>query len=75
MTDREAALTLLADGYSPLRERALKIFHTRFAEQPLVIDKWFAIQARATRSGTAEQVERLSMRADFNLPTQTAPGR
>src|SRR3546814_10244957 len=65
MTDREAALTLLADNYSPLRERALEIFRTRFAERPLVVDKWFAIQARAARSDTAEQVERLSMQADF----------
>src|SRR3546814_1061010 len=38
-----------------------------FAERPLVVDKWFAIQARAARSDTAEQVERLSMQADFNL--------
>lgn len=67
MTDREAALALLADGYSPLRDSALEIFYTCFAERPLVIDKWFAIQARATRSDTAEQVERLSMRTDFNL--------
>src|SRR3546814_7074794 len=29
MTDREAALTLLADNYSPLRDRALEIFRTR----------------------------------------------
>src|SRR3546814_15659504 len=67
MTDREAALTLLADNYSPLRERALEIFRTRFAERPLVVDKWFAIQARAARIDTAEQVERLSMQVDFNL--------
>src|SRR3546814_18116557 len=43
------------------------LFRTRFAERPLVVDKWFAIQARAARSDTAEQVERLSMQADFNL--------
>src|SRR3546814_1705089 len=69
MTDREAALTLLADNYSPLRERALEIFRTRFAERPLVVDKWFAIKARAARRDTAEQVERLSMQAEFNLAT------
>jgi aminopeptidase N len=49
MTDRAAALaTLIAAGAAtntPIAERALEDFYRRFEREPLVIDKWFSMQA------------------------------
>jgi len=47
MTDRLGALAALVDSYSELAEAALERFHTLFRDEALVIDKWFALQARA----------------------------
>ncbi|CAN7268892.1 aminopeptidase N [Trinickia sp. LjRoot230] len=55
MTDRAAALTALlaasATAGSAVAERALDDFYRRFEREPLVIDKWFAMQA--TQRGSA----------------------
>ncbi|SOE95899.1 alanyl aminopeptidase. Metallo peptidase. MEROPS family M01 [Burkholderia sp. D7] len=49
MTDRAAALSALlaasAAKESPVAESALADFYRRFEKEPLVIDKWFALQA------------------------------
>ncbi len=66
MTDRQGALTVLASLDAPQREQALSAFYDRFADDPLVIDKWFAVQASAQRADTVEQVERLAGHPDFN---------
>ena len=47
MTDCSGALSALLDAHSPLAEQALAQFHARFADEPLVIDKWFALQAES----------------------------
>ncbi|HEV3106406.1 MAG TPA: aminopeptidase N [Trinickia sp.] len=56
MTDRAAALaTLLAASASAApatAERALDDFYRRFEREPLVIDKWFALQATQRGSAT-----------------------
>lgn len=67
MTDRQGALTALANGQSPLRERALGAFYDRYAGNALVLDKWFQTQALSTRDDTAEVVERLVAHPDFTL--------
>jgi aminopeptidase N len=67
MTDRQGALTTLANGGSPLRERALDAFYQRYAGNGLVLDKWFQTQALSTRDDTAEVVERLAAHPDFTL--------
>ncbi|MBL0088632.1 MAG: aminopeptidase N [Ideonella sp.] len=48
MTDCIGALAALVDAQAPLAEPALAQFHTRFAREDLVIDKWFALQAEAS---------------------------
>ncbi len=48
MTDRYAALVALVDGHSVLATPALAHFHALFADDDLVIDKWFNLQARAS---------------------------
>ena len=47
MTDRQGALVALLGAGSDLAAPALERFHDLFAGEPLVIDKWFAMQAVA----------------------------
>jgi aminopeptidase N len=67
MTDRQGALTTLANGTSPLRETALEAFYQRYAGNGLVLDKWFQTQALSARDDTAEMVEKLVRHRDFTL--------
>ncbi len=67
MTDRIGALSLLASSMAPVRAMALGNFHARFRHDPLVIDKWFTIQAMAQRPDTLAHVEALSRHGDFTL--------
>ncbi|MBI3150249.1 MAG: aminopeptidase N [Betaproteobacteria bacterium] len=45
MTDAQAALTALNDSAGPERTAALVAFHNRWQHEPLVLDKWLALQA------------------------------
>ena len=71
MTDRAAALSVLLNAAGgKFAERALADFYTRFEREPLVIDKWFALQA--TQRGSAqrrviETVRTLMQHPAFNL--------
>ena len=69
MTDRAAALDALLTSGSELAEPALQRFHALFAGEPLVIDKWFSMQARASESGgrVFDRVRRLLGHADFSI--------
>jgi aminopeptidase N len=67
MTDRVAALALLTDREGPERSEALEDYHQRYAHDPLVIDKWFALQARSTREDTLSDVIRLLDHPGFAL--------
>ncbi|WP_027817413.1 aminopeptidase N [Paraburkholderia bannensis] len=74
MTDRAAALSALMNasaatgaGYA---KNALEDFYARFEKEPLVIDKWFSLQA--TQRGTAQRpvidtVRALMRHPAFNL--------
>ncbi|MCG3188278.1 MAG: Aminopeptidase N [Burkholderiaceae bacterium] len=48
MTDRLGALSALVDAHSELAGPALQRLYEQFAHEPLVIDKWFALQATAS---------------------------
>jgi len=67
MTDRQGALGVLANGYAPRREEALRAFHDRYADDALVLDKWFATQALSTRDDTLEAVIALSRHPAFTI--------
>ncbi len=56
MTDSIAALGLLADSESAEAEAALADFHHRWQHEPLVINKWLAIQSGSMRPDTLERV-------------------
>ena len=67
MTDRQGALMTLVNSKSDKRIAALDIFYNRYADNALVLDKWFQTQALATREDTAEAVEELAKHRDFTL--------
>ena len=67
MTDRQGALGILVSLTAPEREAALDAFYERFKDDPLVLDKWFALQAAAQRHDTVDQVERLRQHPDFTI--------
>ena len=47
MTDRQGALSALLAAHAELAEPALQRFYELFKDEPLVLDKWFALQAMA----------------------------
>ena len=67
MTDVMAALRLLVDQGGPASEAALAEFYDRWSKHPLVIDKWFSLQATSIRPDALGQVERLMAHRDFSL--------
>ncbi|HET6942915.1 MAG TPA: DUF3458 domain-containing protein, partial [Sphingomicrobium sp.] len=67
MTDRQGALAVLVSLDGPEREQALQAFYDRFEKDPLVIDKWFALQASSQRADTLDQVERLAQHPAFTI--------
>ena len=67
MTDRMAALGTLSLHEVPDRERVIADFYTRFASDPLVIDKWFALQATIPQPGTLAKVRELTAHPAFSL--------
>jgi len=72
MTDSLAALAALVHADLPEREIALAEFYQQWRHDPLVIDKWFSLQAQSTLPGTLQRVEALLDHADFRL---TNPNR
>ncbi len=67
MTDVIAALGLLADSHAPEREAALTAFHDQWRHDPLVLDKWLAIQASSKRPDTLERVRALTGDPAFSI--------
>ncbi|MEO7115142.1 MAG: DUF3458 domain-containing protein, partial [Caldimonas sp.] len=67
MTDRMGALGALIVAGSPLAGPALERFHELFAGDPLVVDKWFAVQATAPEHDgrVFERVKALMRHPDF----------
>jgi aminopeptidase N len=72
MTDRQGALGVLVSTDAPERQAALDAFYSRFHDDPLVLDKWFALQAAAQRPDTVDQVLKLAKHSDFTI---TNPNR
>ena len=60
MTDRMAALATLALHHAPERERTLADFYRRYADDALVIDKWFSLQAMIPHADTLANVRALT---------------
>ncbi len=56
MTDAMAALECLANSAGAERDRALGMFHEKWKDEALVVDKWFRVQATAELPKTLERV-------------------
>jgi aminopeptidase N len=61
-----AALTWLAQLDCPEREKALEEFYARWKNEPLVLDKWLAVQAGSRLPDTLPRVKRLLAHPAFD---------
>jgi aminopeptidase N len=66
MTDVLAALTVLVDLDQPQRNVALARFYELWSHDDLVIDKWFALQARSSLPQTTDRVRELTRHPAFD---------
>ncbi len=69
MTDRAAALGVLVQRFSgsDATVQALKAFEERFGNDPLVMDKWFIVQAMQPGSEALDKVQGLMTHKLFSL--------
>jgi aminopeptidase N len=67
MTDAMAALAAIANTQCDERAPALEWFHARWKDEPLVVDKWLAVQAASRLPGTLAEVERLTGHPAFDI--------
>jgi len=67
MTDAMGALNALMQIGGEPAEKALADFHAKWRDEPLVIDKWFAVQGRDPSEGALGRVLALTAHPDFDL--------
>jgi aminopeptidase N len=67
MTDQMMALGVLVQSGDRLSLRALDDFYARWRNDDLIINKWFAVQAAATRRDTISRVKALLKHPDFDI--------
>ena len=67
MTDRQGALAVLCGLDTPARADRLAAFHQRFAGNPLVIDKWFSLQAGSLHFDVLGHIRALAGHPEFTL--------
>lgn len=60
MSERFAALSVLAQHSGDRREKALTAFRARHAGEALILDKWFALQASLAERETLDRVRSLT---------------
>jgi len=67
MTDVISALVNIANNECPEREEALALFYETWKNDPLVMDKWLAIQATSRLPGTLDRVKTLTKHPAFTM--------
>ncbi|WP_262298460.1 aminopeptidase N [Microvirga sesbaniae] len=67
MTDRLASLSVLTTLPGAVREEAIARFGDRYRNEPLVLDKWFTLQAAIPEDGTLERVTGLMQHPAFSI--------
>jgi aminopeptidase N len=67
MTDRTAALATLSQHDVPERTAALENFYSRYSDDPLIVDKWFALQAVIPEAATLDRVKALTAHPAFSF--------
>jgi aminopeptidase N len=67
MTEQAAALGALANSNAPQRTIALDSFYGKWKEEPLIVDKWLAVQAGSRLPGTLARVTELLAHPAFDI--------
>lgn len=67
MTDKVAVLTALGDVDCPERTEIFDDFYSKWASNPLVVNKWLSIQAYADVSDSLERVQKLMQHKAFDI--------
>ncbi|MGB7176146.1 MAG: aminopeptidase N, partial [Xanthobacteraceae bacterium] len=67
MTDRMAALDTLSQHDRPERKQAFEDFYKRYADDPLIIDKWLSLQAAIPEAATLDRVKALTEHPAFSV--------
>jgi aminopeptidase N len=67
MTDRVAALSTLAQHDVAQREAAFADFYRRYQSDPLIVDKWFTLQAMIQDANTLDRVRALTTHPAFSM--------
>ena len=67
MAERLGALAAIAFKPSSTREHTLDAFGRRYAMEPLILDKWFALQAHIPERETLERVRALMSHRGFSM--------
>ena len=61
------ALAALNSLHCPERDAALSAFHDKWSEEPLVLEKWFALEAGSPIGGTVERLATLMEHRQFDV--------
>jgi aminopeptidase N len=67
MSDRMAALATLSLHESKERHACLEDFYRRYESDPLIIDKWFTLQASIPEPATLDRVRALTTHPSFSF--------
>jgi aminopeptidase N len=67
MTDRLAALVAMIDSNDDKRQELLDDFYLQWKSHPLLLDKWFSLQASAHGEETFNEIGKLLQHPDFTL--------
>jgi aminopeptidase N len=67
MTDQIGVLSVIAHLDTATRDELFSHFEKRWREQPLVMDKWFAMQALSSAEDTFDRVKKLLSHASFSI--------
>ena len=67
MTDSIGALAVIINSSHPAKAQCLHYFYEKWHAEPLVVDKWFTLQAASTASDTFATVGQLLKHSAFDL--------
>ncbi|TKB27735.1 aminopeptidase N [Desulfopila sp. IMCC35006] len=67
MTDAIAALANLVNLDNSLRDNGLNDFYSKWNQDPLVLDKWFTLQATSRLETTLDNVKQLTNNVSFSI--------
>lgn len=67
MTDKMGALASLNHAQTPLREKLFEDFYQKWQQDPLVVNKWLALQASSELPNTLDKIKSLLKHKAFDI--------